>query len=57
MLGNIPVKFAITYGISICISAPHGGSGLNKYILKPPDIPVAHLRHGELDRKTFKSLE
>jgi len=52
LLGDTFAKFAIAHGISFSISALQGGSGFNKYILKPPDIVVAHIQYGELDRKT-----
>jgi hypothetical protein len=34
-----------------------GGRGFNKYIIKPQDVVVTHLRHSEFDRKTLKPLE
>jgi len=57
LLGDILVKIAIAHGISFCISALQGGRGFNKYIIKPQDVVVTHLRHSEFDRKTLKPLE
>jgi len=39
------------------ISVLQRGPGFKKYILEPPDVVVAHLRDGKLDRKTLKPLE
>jgi hypothetical protein len=57
LLGEILVKFSIAHGICFRISALQRGPCFNKHVLKPPDVAVAHLRDGKLDRKTLKPLE
>jgi len=57
LLGEILVNFSIAHGICFRISALQRGPCLNKHVLKPPDVAVAHLRDGKLDRKTLKPLE
>lgn len=48
--GDILVKSSIAHGICFRISALQRGPCFNKHVLKPPDVVVAHLRHGEFDR-------
>src|SRR6266851_7366311 len=56
LLGDSFVKFPIAYRICFHIPALQGDQGFTEYIFKPPDVAVAHLRDGELDRETFKPL-
>src|SRR5260370_20931946 len=56
LLGDSFVKFPIAHGICFHLPAQSGDHGFTEYIFKPPDVAVAHLRDGELDRETFKPL-
>src|SRR6202171_1980344 len=56
LLGDSVAKLTIAYRISLRVSTLQGIHSFKEDVFKSPDVAVAHLRHGELNRETLKPL-